>query len=658
MNSTLNSETGPMETEPGRRSSRPKRALDKSHQNGREANPKKRRRILSCDTCRRLKSRCEFPNGQDVCSRCRTLRISCLRPDDEEIPRSAPSETQASEDRLSQLETTVTELKSLVTTLLDRGSRSSLELPDSGPTPHAVPTPNSESTVHLVDQNLHYAPAQVLRRVTSQLNGGLRRPLGHDGKDLITCGILDEPTASGLLTAFFKEHGQFLLVDDASELVLGGPLHETSPFLHAVCCLRGFRTTKCELFGSGLHRQVYEHVRQMLGEAFLASPLDMPELLGVLIMSLFSTSPTQGPEYIDSWLLSGHCAQQAMLSIEFSAITNRIDTGSSTLEDLKTFRLWANICLVHLHWAVTTGRPSVIPSTYLKQCDTLLRFPRATISDIILYAETLLYSAVDENLFQFPSSKSDETDNALLTWRIKWAYLFDLPLGSILKMSYQIACLIMARRALEHYCRQRKSVASGTSLSLGSNFVAIDRENNTRDDDAISDSSEDVVCVRLQKRTLSSAIQVVQAFVGIKSPSGEHLPEFFLVCVSYAVLLISQARDDQIEEFTHSQILEMLIAVQEKCQSTKFPKPMSVTTERCIQRFRGNSHANDGIESIPTVGNISTTEDPIEAALSGTYKVTRSASPSSIWAGQDIVDFFSGGFALLEEFRECNGYSM
>lgn len=225
-------------------------------------------------------------------------------------------------------------------------------------------------------------------------------------------------------------------------------------------------------------------------------------------------------------------------------------------------------------------------------------------------------------------------------------------------MSYQIASLIMARRALEHHRRQRKSVVSETSLSSGSNFVTIDREDNTPDDDAISDSSEDAVCVRLQKRTLSCAIQVVQAFVGIKSPSGEHLPEFFLVCVSYAVLLISQARDDQIEEFTHSQILEMLIAVEEKCQSTKFPKPMSVTTERCIQRFRGNLHANDGIESISPTGNIFTTEDPIEAALNSTCKGTRSASPSSSWAGQDIVDFFSGGFALLDEFRECNGYSM
>lgn len=98
--------------------------------------------------------------------------------------------------------------------------------------------------------------------------------------------------------------------------------------------------------------------------------------------------------------------------------------------------------------------------------------------------------------------------------------------------------------------------------------------------------------------------------------------------------------------------------MQEKRQSTKFPKPMGVATERCIQRFRGNSHANDGIESIPTVRNILTTEDPIEIALSGTCKVTRSALPSSIWAGKDIVDFFLGGFAPLEEFREYNGYLM
>lgn len=50
-------------------------------QNDNEPSKKRRRRILSCDACRRLKTRCEIEYGSDTCSRCRNLRITCLKSD-------------------------------------------------------------------------------------------------------------------------------------------------------------------------------------------------------------------------------------------------------------------------------------------------------------------------------------------------------------------------------------------------------------------------------------------------------------------------------------------------------------------------------------------------------------------------------------------------
>lgn len=45
-----------------------------------EPSKKRRRRILSCDPCRRLKCRCEIEYGSDTCSRCRNLRwvLKCV----------------------------------------------------------------------------------------------------------------------------------------------------------------------------------------------------------------------------------------------------------------------------------------------------------------------------------------------------------------------------------------------------------------------------------------------------------------------------------------------------------------------------------------------------------------------------------------------------
>lgn len=40
------------------------------------------------------------------------------------------------------------------------------------------------------------------------------------------------------------------------------------------------------------HKHVYEHVRQMLGQVMLASPLRIEEITGILIMAIFAFYPS------------------------------------------------------------------------------------------------------------------------------------------------------------------------------------------------------------------------------------------------------------------------------------------------------------------------------------------------------------------------------
>ena len=92
--------------------------------------------------------------------------------------------------------------------------------------------------------------------------------------------------------SFTRHRRHTLLVNDVADIVSGRNLRESSPFLHAVCCLNGFRYSKDEPVGSALHRELYEHVRRALGQVLLASPLPIPELYAVLIMCLFGSAPT------------------------------------------------------------------------------------------------------------------------------------------------------------------------------------------------------------------------------------------------------------------------------------------------------------------------------------------------------------------------------
>ncbi|RYP78687.1 hypothetical protein DL771_000354 [Monosporascus sp. 5C6A] len=196
----------------------------------------------------------------------------------------------------------------------------------------------------------------------------------------ISCRLIDEDVAKDL-------------VELVEALSRSGGQREASAFLHSVCCLHGIVYRK-DLCGTPLHRQIYDQVRLTLGQALLSSPLTLDEINAVFLMSNNPNTPSnQGSEYIDSWLLTGYCAKQSMLSISFSRI--------------------------------------------------------ATMQDAVLVAEVVLYS----NLHQRLSSHSYLGDGGncddFMSWRQEWNHLWALPTSSMLKVGYYAACLILSLRCLE-----------------------------------------------------------------------------------------------------------------------------------------------------------------------------------------------------------------
>ncbi|CCF36694.1 hypothetical protein CH063_01552 [Colletotrichum higginsianum] len=197
--------------------------------------------------------------------------------------------------------------------------------------------------VEPADRHVYSSPAEVVRKVGNQLSGGYRRTFDVQA-DVVSLGLLDDKTARDLVAEFVRRRRNTLLINSEVDLApKNRDLRHASPFLHDVCCLHAMRFS--EHSSSVLHRRVFEHVRLQMGQLMVASPLPLEELMGILIMSLWASAPSQGPEYIDSWLVSGHCAQQAMLSINFSEILSRTKYRTSTAEDQRVMRLWSNTCL-------------------------------------------------------------------------------------------------------------------------------------------------------------------------------------------------------------------------------------------------------------------------------------------------------------------------
>ncbi|KAK1638290.1 hypothetical protein BDP81DRAFT_316379 [Colletotrichum phormii] len=508
---------------------RRRRLSDNSRRDGvgmEESSRKRKRRILSCDTCRRQKCRCELDEESEACARCRSLRFRSL------------------EASIVDLKATVQALASgsrpEVRRTLAAGRQERLHQPQqqqqspaekSVVDDHGSDKARGTEDVEPGDRHVYLSPAEVVRKVGSQLSGGYRRTFDVQA-DVVSSGILDDKTARDLVAEFVSRRQNTLLINSEADLApKNRDLRHASPFLHDACCLHAMRFSKHS--SSVLHRRVFEHVRLQMGQLMIASPLPLEELTGIMIMALWASAPS-GPEYIDSWLVSGHCAQQAMLSINFSEVLSRTKSRTSTDEDQRVMRLWANTCLVNLHWAATTSRPATVPAAYLQQCKLLLNFEKPTMLDAMVYAEIMLYMILQDKFAQRSYLRCDGACEELSAWKARWNYLFDLPAASTLRISYSIAWLILARRSLEH----DQATSDQDSLSSSPRLAPTDvRAGRThRNADSQSQSLSDMT----QSRVRAFATDVVKAFVDMPGSRAEELPEFHRLCVAYAMLIISK----------------------------------------------------------------------------------------------------------------------
>ncbi|WXC63697.1 hypothetical protein SNK03_009511 [Fusarium graminearum] len=593
---------------------------------------KRRRRILSCDACRRLKTRCEIEYGSDTCSRCRNLRITCLKSDDLEKP-SGSNETNANtqsdlvkslHEKVMNLESSMQEMKTQLAKLQSQPQRE----PIQPRTEQQIILPAISSNdrvlvdqVEPADQHVHAAPAEVIRRVACQVVGDYRRAF-HTKEDVVSIGMLSAATADSLVKAFIKRRRHVLFIDSESDLVTRGTLIQTSPFLHAVCCTHEMRYTYRNQPDALKHRQVYEHVRTMLGQVMLASPLHLEEITGVLISSLFSGSPSCEAEYVDSWLLSGHCAQQAMLCIQFSDIIKRNSAGTSTMIDLRSIRLWANVCLVHLHWSATTGRPSILPGSYFSQCRTILNFEQTTIRDAMLLAEISLYCTLQKTVCGKPDFTSDGSCEKFTPWNHKWGYLLELPTGLILNLSYWIANMILAKRSLDEIEALSLSVPTSASPQTPHGSTAQFQAIPTKD---------------LQDRVYELSFQVTLAFVRIPSTSSGDLPEFHSLCVAYSMLILCQY-DELPSSISHTELFSALNEVKRRCnESNSYSVAVEFSAERALDRLRADAHPLATAESIGQQAQFN--GPPNQSHNAGINRSNVNINE----AGLDNLDFFFNG---------------
>ncbi|KAJ5182036.1 transcriptional regulator family: Fungal Specific TF, partial [Penicillium cf. viridicatum] len=215
-------------------------------------------------------------------------------------------------------------------------------------------------------------------------------------------------------------------------------LKENHPLLFAVCLLAGIRAT-AGLNRTNLHITLHTLVKTHLGMKTLDTPIDISTIHAMLIFSAWSFGPlVPGGRYIDSWLMSSTTITHCMLSFPLSELVSLVGLYDETNRNM--CRMWIQASLVHLKYAIGTGRPSVISCDRLHQWTEIVKYPGFETFDHIIAAELKLYIHLYEAIYHTVSSVPEAWDNVN-----RWGRKYLGEGNNILRWAHSCASLILSR---------------------------------------------------------------------------------------------------------------------------------------------------------------------------------------------------------------------
>lgn len=178
------------------------------------------------------------------------------------------------------------------------------------------------------------------------------------------------------------------------EALLGGA--SRSPLLLCACFSIAVRHTT-EALATSLAPKLYQCARSLISTALLVAPQPIEFFQAALVLSMWSTTVGQVPLGIDSWLLSGFSLQHCQSSPLFDAVNDTRPVTQLSKTTLDDWCLWNHLCLVHLHYCVSTSRKSMLHASQIARCRAIVGSDHATNYELRMVAEIYLYWTVYEN---------------------------------------------------------------------------------------------------------------------------------------------------------------------------------------------------------------------------------------------------------------------
>ncbi|KAG0648784.1 Zn(2)-C6 zinc finger-containing prtT [Hyphodiscus hymeniophilus] len=419
-----------------------------------ETDPPPKRKIRSCDRCRRLKTRYALPENSDQYS-----------PSKDRVPQHVTQTSGDIDQRLHDLENSLAQVKATLDQVLGLHRASNEAIPtakvgkEQDSVNYARRSPQVQGPL-VADRNSRTAPASLIRDMKHYILGEGRGSHETDAsEDIVAKGIISEEVAHSLFIGFSKLSRRWLFMRSDPSL-----LQQAPSLLRASCILAGLQIDS-NLHGSQLHHDLYQHVSGLLSKTMLGSPLSLEAIQSMLIFSMWNLVPNSDTEHLDPWLLSGVAAMQGMLAINFEqllkprtdGLVDRSRSFTLIVYKLQCFcvlSFWAEWLTGTRRFSVGTGRPPVLSRQYLKQCKNILSLPSYNSRDQLVASGVELYDLVC-NLVNLDTVQTDSLVWAELDdWKKRCGQFFELDSTKPLRFAYSCSYLILTRRTLKYLAEQ------------------------------------------------------------------------------------------------------------------------------------------------------------------------------------------------------------
>ncbi|CAG8421507.1 unnamed protein product [Penicillium salamii] len=410
---------------------------------GQDLRPKGRirRSMTACNTCRKLKTRCDVDPRGHACRRCLSLRLECELPEtNDRFQDNASTWSDASaipsiEERLVSLERGMGEMIHLMRQMVNHSPTTSSSFTWQARSNSIDGTVSNDSALSPL---YSIKPAQLIRDLQVECFGE-RDHFSADADilgDIVTQGIIDSKLSVKMIEFFVEYFGHWISIDHPSSI-------QQNTLLFNIACLLASR------YLPGLPQQTVHdisvHVQHAVAKMlWKPPPLTSDMLRALTLLCLYSTS-VQKEGLMDDWLLSGISINHALISFNFLNSSPGDNSNPDGL--LSQMRLWNTLCVTQLHSALANGRTVNIQPQYIDQCPRILEHAGATPEDGRIVAEIQLYR-ISLKLQQSPHRLQFTDDyEEIERWKMEWAHLLASSEDTSLELNLWFCQLLLYRTA-------------------------------------------------------------------------------------------------------------------------------------------------------------------------------------------------------------------